>query len=75
MATPEFNDEWTIIKGKLRRRWDKLTETDLAWVDGQRRELEARIVDRTGETCEAVTQALDLAFKESSFLGSSPLRV
>ena len=48
MATSAFNDDWTIIKGKLCRRWDKLKDADLEWVDGQRRELEARIVNRHG---------------------------
>jgi len=71
MATSAFNDDWTIIKGKLCRRWDKLKDADLEWVDGQRRELEARIVNRTGETCEAVTQAIDQAFRESELPGIS----
>jgi hypothetical protein len=69
MTSLEFNDTWTVIKTKLRQRWDKLTDEDLQWCDDKRPELVDRIVYRTGETRVAVEQALDQAFKESGIPG------
>lgn len=58
MNTLEIKGDWNITKGKLRQKWASLTDDDLLYVAGQRDELLGRIQKRTGETREAVEQAL-----------------
>ena len=62
MNTLEIKGDWNITKGKLKQKWAKLTDDDLQYVDGMQEELLGRIQKRTGETREAIEQAI----KESS---------
>ncbi len=50
--------DWNIAKGKIKQRWASLTDNDLTFVEGQEDELIGRIQKRTGETREAVEEAL-----------------
>ncbi|MBI5762102.1 MAG: CsbD family protein [Planctomycetes bacterium] len=56
----EIKGDWNIIKGQLKQKWAKLTDDDLAYIDGKGDELLGRIQKRTGENREAVEKA----FKE-----------
>ena len=56
--TLEIKGDWNIIKGKLKQKWAKLTDDDLAYTEGKKDELLGRIQKRTGETKEAVEKAL-----------------
>ena len=58
MNTLEIKGDWNIIKGKVRQKWAKLTDDDLQFVVGKEEELVGRIQKRTGETREAVENAL-----------------
>lgn len=58
MNTLEFKGDWNIAKGKLKQKWAKLTDDDLQYTEGKYDETLGRIQKRTGETREAVEQAL-----------------
>ena len=54
----EIKGDWNILKGQLKQRWAKLTDDDLAFVDGKQEELFGRIQKRTGETREKVESTI-----------------
>jgi len=58
MTTLEIKGDWNITKGKLKQKWAKLIDSDLQYTEGKTDELIGRIQKRTGETREAVEQAL-----------------
>ena len=58
MNTLEIKGDWNIAKGKLKQKWAALTDDDLQYVEGMQEELLGRIQKRTGETREAVEQAI-----------------
>jgi len=55
----QIKGDWNIIKGKLTQKWANLTDDDLQYVQGKKDELIGRIQKRTGETREAVEEALE----------------
>ena len=61
MNTLEWKGNWNVAKGKLRQRWARLTDNDLEFEEGMEDELIGRIQKRTGETREAVEDAVDEA--------------
>jgi uncharacterized protein YjbJ (UPF0337 family) len=58
MTTLEIKGDWKIIKGKLKEKWAQLTDNDLLFSEGKREELIGRIQKCTGETREAVENAI-----------------
>eukprot|EP01031_Cornospumella_fuschlensis_P001515 gene1515-biopygen1280 len=58
MTTLEIKGDWNITKGKLKQKWAQLTDDDLQYVEGKADEVYGRIQKRTGETREAVQQAV-----------------
>jgi uncharacterized protein YjbJ (UPF0337 family) len=58
MTTTEIKGDWNIIKGKLKMQWAELTDDDLQYLDGKQDELLGRIQRRTGQTKEAVVDAI-----------------
>ena len=58
MTTLEIKGDWNIIKGRLKQHWARLTDDDLQFIDGKQEELLGRIQKRTGETREAVAEAI-----------------
>ena len=58
MTTLEIKGDWNIIKGNLKQKWATLTDDDLQYLEGQQDELLGRIQKRTGETREAVEDAI-----------------
>lgn len=58
MNTLQLKGNWNIVKGKLKQKFAKLTDDDLAYVAGKHDELVGRIQRRTGHTKEAVERAL-----------------
>ena len=58
----EIKGDWNILKGKIKQKWAKLTDDDLAFVAGKEDELIGRIQKRTGEARENVEKALSEAF-------------
>ena len=57
----QIKGDWNIAKGKLKQRWARLTDDDLAYQQGMENELVGRIQKRTGETREAVEKAVEEA--------------
>jgi uncharacterized protein YjbJ (UPF0337 family) len=58
MNTLEIKGDWNLIKGGLKQKWAKLTDSDLQFTEGRLEELLGRIQKRTGETREAVEKAI-----------------
>lgn len=58
MTTLEIKGDWNILKGKLQQKWAQLTDDDLQYLEGQQSELVGRIQKRTGQTREAVEDAI-----------------
>lgn len=58
MNTLEIKGNWNIAKGKLKQKWADLTDDDLEYVEGKQDELVGRIQKRTGQTREAVEEAI-----------------
>ncbi|HBJ87973.1 MAG TPA: general stress protein CsbD [Verrucomicrobiales bacterium] len=58
MTTLEIKGDWNIIKGNLKQKWARLTDDDLQFIEGKQEELLGRIQKRTGESREAVQDAI-----------------
>jgi uncharacterized protein YjbJ (UPF0337 family) len=58
MTTLQIKGNWNVTKGKLKQKWAHLTDNDLQYVEGKEDELIGRIQKRTGQTREAVEEAL-----------------
>jgi uncharacterized protein YjbJ (UPF0337 family) len=58
MTKLEIKGNWNIAKGTLKQKWANLTDDDLQYVEGKEDELLGRIQKRTGQTREAVEEAL-----------------
>jgi len=58
MTTLEIKGDWKITKGKLKEKWAQLTDNDLLYAEGKQDELVGRIQKCTGETREAVENAI-----------------
>lgn len=54
----QIQGDWNIIKGKLKQQWAKLTDDDLQLIDGNYDEVLGQIQKRTGESREAVEDAI-----------------
>jgi uncharacterized protein YjbJ (UPF0337 family) len=54
----QIKGNWNIAKGNLKQKWGELTDDDLDYVAGQEDELIGRIQKRTGQTQEAVEEAI-----------------
>jgi uncharacterized protein YjbJ (UPF0337 family) len=59
MTKLEIKGDWNILKGKLQQKWAQLTDDDLQYVEGQQDVLLGRIQKRTGQTKEAVENAIN----------------
>ena len=59
MTKLEIKGDWNILKGTLKQKWADLTDDDLQYAEGKAEELIGRIQKRTGETREAVENALN----------------
>ena len=59
MNTLEIKGDWNVAKGKLKQKWANLTDDDLRYTEGKQDELVGRIQKRTGQTREAVENAIN----------------
>jgi uncharacterized protein YjbJ (UPF0337 family) len=59
MTKLEIKGDWNITKGRLKQKWAQLTDDDLQFGEGRQEELIGRIQKRTGETREAIEQAVN----------------
>ena len=52
MNTLEFMGNWNEVKGKLKQRYNILTDRDLEFVEGKEEELLGRLKAKTGKRKE-----------------------
>jgi uncharacterized protein YjbJ (UPF0337 family) len=64
MTTLEIKGDWNIVKGKLKQKWAQLTDDDLQYAEGRSDEIIGHIQKRTGETREAVENAVKEIFAD-----------
>jgi uncharacterized protein YjbJ (UPF0337 family) len=50
---------WKQVKGKVKEKWGKLTDDDLAAINGKRDQLEGRIQERYGIARDQVRKDVD----------------
>ena len=62
MTKLEVKGDYNIVKGKLKQKWAKLTDSDLHYDEGKQDELIGRIQKRTGEAQEAVAKVVKESF-------------
>lgn len=51
--------KWKQAKGEVQKQWGKLTDDDLAQVEGDREKLAGRIQERYGMTKEEANREID----------------
>lgn len=54
----EIKGDWNLTKGKLKKQWGQLTDSDLSYSEGQQDELIGRIQKRTGQARDVVEKAI-----------------
>ncbi len=62
----ELKGDWNIIKGKLKQRFGRLTDSDLHYTQGQEDELLGRIQKRTGATRRELEHIIHKCSKASA---------
>ena len=59
MNSDQFEGQWKQLKGKVKQRWAKLTDSDLTALSGKKDELVGRIQERYGITREQAEREAD----------------
>ena len=59
MNRDTFKGQWTQIKGKIRQQWGKVTDDDLAQIEGNAEQLIGKIQEHYGRTREEAERELD----------------
>ncbi len=59
MNWDRIEGNWKQFTGKVREQWGKLTDDDLAVINGQREQLEGKIQERYGYGKDQVKKELD----------------
>jgi len=50
---------WKQVKGKIKEKWGKLTDDDLAMINGRRDQLEGKIQERYGAAKDQVRKDVE----------------
>ena len=66
MNQHELKGNWKQLKGKVQRRWGRLTDNDLDIIDGNRKVLVGRIQERYGEERSEIEKDVDSWFDSLS---------
>lgn len=56
----QIEGNWEQFKGQVQSQWGKLTDDDLTYVDGKRRELAGRIQKAYGKSEEEAEREIDM---------------
>ena len=51
--------DWKQFSGKVKEKWGKLTDDDLATINGQREQLEGRLQERYGYAKDQAKKEVD----------------
>ena len=62
--------QWKQMQGKVHEWWGKLTDDDLAQINGQRDQLIGKLQEHYGYTRERATQEVDARLKTMKPMGS-----
>lgn len=54
----EIKGNWNQMKGKLKKKYGKLTDEDLQYTEGQAEELVGRIQKKTGQSRDEIIKEL-----------------
>ena len=65
-----FQGKWNEVKGKVKQAFGKLTDDDIAQINGRRQELLGKLQSRYGYAKEKAEEEL-VRFEKSSFSASS----
>ena len=58
MNSLQMKGTWNEVKGKLKQKYAKLTNDDLAFVEGKEEELYGRLQKRLGKTKEEIKKEI-----------------
>jgi uncharacterized protein YjbJ (UPF0337 family) len=59
MNWDQIEGKWTQFKGRVQRKWGKLTDDDLDIIQGKRTELEGRLQERYGYERDRARREVD----------------
>ena len=59
MDWDRIEGNWKHLSGKIKEKWSKLTDDDIAAIDGQRETLEGKIQQRYGFASDHVRKEVD----------------
>jgi uncharacterized protein YjbJ (UPF0337 family) len=59
MNWDRIEGQWKELKGQARQRWGKLTDDDLALIDGKRDELIGKVQSRYGKQKDEVEREVE----------------
>jgi uncharacterized protein YjbJ (UPF0337 family) len=59
MEWGRIEGNWKLVRSNIRKKWARLTEEDLAAINGRRDELEGKIQQRYGFALEHVRKEVD----------------
>jgi uncharacterized protein YjbJ (UPF0337 family) len=59
MTKLEFNGSWNEVKGKLKQKYARLSDDDLAFTEGKEDELLGRLQQKLGKTKEDLRREIE----------------
>lgn len=59
MNWDQVEGKWEQVKGQVKERWGKLTDSDLMAIRGRRQQLVGKIQERYGDAKDAVERQVD----------------
>jgi uncharacterized protein YjbJ (UPF0337 family) len=59
MNWDEIKGDWKQFTGRIKEQWGKLTEDDLAQINGKKEELIGKIQERYGQTKDEAMRRVD----------------
>jgi len=59
MNWDRIEGDWKQFVGKVKEKWSKLTDDDLATINGKREQLEGKIQERYGHAKDVVKKDVD----------------
>jgi len=59
MNEEQLQGKWEQVKGKIQQKWGKLTDNDLQFIHGKKKELVGRIIERQGIVKEQAEKDVD----------------
>jgi len=64
MNRDTLKGQWMQVRGKIKQQWAKLTDDDLAQIQGNYEMLVGRLQERYGRSREEIEEELDRRFRK-----------